>query len=402
MPTTVWSNPCLSIIVLTNDVLLSFTKNVKKLSFFIDGNPIAVTNSYCYLGVQVSNTGSFVKAADNLYKKALKSLFSIYSSLDVRSDVKNTRLFLKLFDSLVKPVLLYGCDIWGSTAINSNSITNKFVNKFYRTLLGVPRNTSTAGIHAELGRFPINVSIQQTMIRYWFRIISLPRDRLASHCYRSLYDLNHISDPWINAIKTTIKSTGQIFVWDSQEILSSLDYRYLSKYENYICQTLSDVSSQVTVEKISSEEKLSFFKNCKNTNQISNYLTTLGGRSKRSSFCKLRLGTLELELEKGRRNNIVRSERRCKICISQEVENEVHFIFTCPTLAKQREPFLKKIAALTYNFSFMSLENKVRFLYFNENLPPNILEISADLLDTLIATRQYVLNSKQHVISTRN
>ena len=99
-----------------------FTKNVKKLSFFIDGNPIAVTNSYCYLGVQVSNTGSFVKAADNLYKKALKSLFSIYSSLDVRSDVKNTRLFLKLFDSLVKPVLLYGCDIWGSTAINSNTI----------------------------------------------------------------------------------------------------------------------------------------------------------------------------------------------------------------------------------------------------------------------------------------
>ena len=45
----------------------------------------------------------------------------------------------------------------------------------------------------------------------------------------------------------------------------------------------------------------------------------------------------------------------------------------------------------------MSHENRIRFLYFNENLPHNILEISADLLDTLIATRQSLLNSKQYV-----
>ena len=312
---------------------------------------------------------------------------------------KNTGLFLKQFDSLVKPVLLYGCDIWGSAALNSNNITNKFVNKFYRTLLGVPPNTSTVGIHSELGRFPINVNIQQTMVKYWFRIISLPRDRLASHCYWSLLDLNPTKDPWLDTIKTSIESSGQVFVWNSQKILASLDHQSLSKYENYICQTLKDISLQVNVEKINNETKLHFFKDSKTAIKLSNHLNNLAGREKRSSFSKLRLGTLQLELEKGRRHNILRTDRHCKICNSNEVEDETHFIFSCPTLSRYREPFIKKINDLSHNFAFMSLENKVKFLYFNENLPLNLLEISADLLDILIATRQSIINSQQYVIA---
>ena len=178
------------------------------MAFSIDENKIDVTNSYCYLGVEISNTGSFLKATDILYKKALKSLFSIYASVNVRSDEKNTRLFLKLFDSLVKPVLLYGCGIWGPFATNPKNSVDKFVNKLYRTLLGVPSNSSTVGVHAELGRFPLLVNIQQAMIKYWFRIISRPEDRLAAHCYWSILELNPTNDPWLNTIQNIINSTG--------------------------------------------------------------------------------------------------------------------------------------------------------------------------------------------------
>ena len=62
----------------------------------------------------MTNTGNFTKATDILYKKALKALFSIYASIDIRADLNNVPLFIKLFDSLVKPVLLYGVEIWGS------------------------------------------------------------------------------------------------------------------------------------------------------------------------------------------------------------------------------------------------------------------------------------------------
>ena len=55
------------------------------------------------------------------------------------------------------------------------------MNKFYRTLLGVPNHTSTAGIHSELGRYPIAVNIYSTMLKYWARLVTLPISFLVSH-----------------------------------------------------------------------------------------------------------------------------------------------------------------------------------------------------------------------------
>ena len=131
-----------------------FNSKIKSLKFVIDANKIEVSNTYCYLGVDISNTGSFLGATNSLYKKGLRALYSIYSTLDVRSDVANVRLFLNLFDSLVQPVLLYGCEIWGSHCLNTNNRVITFVNKFYKTLLGVKQRCSNAGVLCELGRFP--------------------------------------------------------------------------------------------------------------------------------------------------------------------------------------------------------------------------------------------------------
>ena len=107
-----------------------FNKNTKSLKFCIDNKMIEVTKSYCYLGVEISNTGSFYKAADALHKKALRALYSIYTSLNVYADVSNIPLFLKLFDSLVKPVLLYGCEVWGDLVLKPNNPVDKVTNNF--------------------------------------------------------------------------------------------------------------------------------------------------------------------------------------------------------------------------------------------------------------------------------
>ena len=386
-------NPTKTKMVLFNK---NFTKNTKQLSFSINQNPIEVTNSYCYLGVEITNTLSFSKASDVLYKKALRSLFSIYSSLDVRSDEKNTKLFIKLFDSLVKPVLLYGCEIWGSIVANPNNVINKFVNKFYKTLLGVPQHTSTAGIHAELGRFPIFTNIKQTMIKFWFRLVTLPKSRLVSHCYWSLLNLEPGNVPWLNAIKDVINSTGQHFIWDSQASLSSLDPKHVSNHIKYICQTLQDISLQQTVEKIENETKLSLYRNCKSPITLPNYCKQLSGRKKRSSLSKFRLGTLDLEIEKGRRENIPRPERFCKICNTAQTEDEMHFILSCPSLSTIRNPFIEKISLLNTQFKFLPNTEKIKYLFFNESLSPKTLEISSLLLESLIERRQFLINAVDH------
>ena len=369
-----------------------FSKNIQKLTFTIDGEPIAVTNSYCYLGIEISNTGSFQKATDILYKKSLKSLFSLYSSLNIHSDEINVRLFLKLFEALVQPVLLYGCEVWGSHVPLRNNVIAKFTNKFYRTLLGVPSNCSTVGIHVELGRFPVDINIYKSMIKYWFRIVTLPNSRLVSHCYWSLLEINNLNDPWINTIQKIINLSGQYYIWNNQETLPVLDSKYIRKYISYIGQTLQDLFVQYATEKINSETKLHFFKNCKNSIKLSNYLLKLRGCKRRSLFCKLRLGTSDLEIEKGRKYGIAPLERYCKICPLNVVEDELHFVLNCPSLSQCRTNFSDKITKLNPSFQYMPQLDQIKYLYFNEDLPASQLEIAADLLICSEDTRKTLLS----------
>jgi hypothetical protein len=343
----------------------------------------------------MSNTGSFVKAVDVMYKKALKALFSVYSSLDIRADLKNIPIFLKLFDSLVKPVLLYGSEIWGASINSGNNPINKFTNKFYRTLLGVPRNTSNAGIHAELGRFPIHINAHQSMVRYWFRLITLPMDRLSAHCYWSLFDSNtQKKDPWLSSIENIINSTGQYFVWYGQKQLAMESKNVLRKQQSFICQTLIDLAHQATEENINKETKLTLFNRSKAVNKPASYLNRIEIRKKRSLVSKLRLGTLDLEIEKGRRQNIPRTDRVCKLCNSGEVEDVVHFILNCPRLGDIRKNYTVKLAASSNLFSILSQEEKIKKLYFTENIGEQDLILATDMLHSLKDCRNNILSNE--------
>ena len=189
----------------------------------------------------------------------------------------NVRLFLNLFDSLVQPVLLYGCEIWGSHCLNTNNRVITFVNKFYKTLLGVKQRCSNAGVLCELGRFPIELNIAKAMIKYWFRLTSMPTNRLSAHCYWSLFNLEGLKDHWFESIKSIIYTTGQYDVWTNQVNFIFSSKHLLSKQQNFIIQTLKDVYTQFAESKINAESKLYLFRNDANTRTISNYLTSLHG-----------------------------------------------------------------------------------------------------------------------------
>ena len=370
-----------------------FTKNVKNLSFVIDEAPIKVTNSYTYLGIEVSNTGHFGKATEALYKKGLKALFGIYSCINVRADQANIPLFLKLFDTLIKPIILYGSEVWGFCSTAWNGFISKFTNKFYRTLLGSRPQSSTAGIHYELGRSPIHVSMQQTMIKFWFRLISLPKSRLVSHCYNALIN-NSENDAWCKTIENLINSAGKMYVWNEQNEIAKLSQKLRRKEEKFICRTLDDLGVQKHAEKMRSETKcLLLFDTKKKSNLPAKYLTLIENRAKRSTLAQLRLGTLDIEIEKSRRHAIPRSERRCNVCNLNEVEDAEHFLFECCTLEPTRRRKIDEIEGNYPGFAELSKQDKIKFLYFNENISTDLLSQAADLLYELKVARENFNNN---------
>ena len=65
---------------------------------------------YTYLGITFTLTGSLKLDQTKLRKKGLRSYFSLKSMLDLRYLQKTT--IFKIFDTLIVPVLSYGCQIW--------------------------------------------------------------------------------------------------------------------------------------------------------------------------------------------------------------------------------------------------------------------------------------------------
>ena len=72
---------------------------------------------------------------------------------------------LKLFDSLIKPILMYGC------AINE---IEAYHLQFMKRTLGVKVTTNSCVVYAETGRLPLHVDLNLCMIKY--RINTLNRD----------------------------------------------------------------------------------------------------------------------------------------------------------------------------------------------------------------------------------
>jgi hypothetical protein len=95
--------------------------------------------------------GNLKHAADDLYNKALKAFFSVKSK---------KKTCLKLFDSLLRPILTYGSEIWLSDYnINLNNFDNlpikKLQHKMLKCILGVKRESSNMTSKLECNKSPI-------------------------------------------------------------------------------------------------------------------------------------------------------------------------------------------------------------------------------------------------------
>ena len=71
-----------------------------------------------------------------------------------------TRLRIYLFDSLVRPVLIYGCATWGIRS-NGREHMDKIHLMYLRSILGIKASSSNIITLGECGSIPPSVTIRQ-------------------------------------------------------------------------------------------------------------------------------------------------------------------------------------------------------------------------------------------------
>ena len=85
-------------------------KLLKNYGFYINDVQLENAQEYKYLGILMRASGTFTNAIQYLSNKALKVIFKIKRRF--QTEAINAKLFLKLFDTCVKPILLYGSTLW--------------------------------------------------------------------------------------------------------------------------------------------------------------------------------------------------------------------------------------------------------------------------------------------------
>ena len=100
------------------------------LYFTYNDTHIEIVDNYKYLGTFFTKSGSFMYNIKEQYDKAVKAMYSVLSkckqhnlSIDCQVD---------MFDRIIQPILLYGCEVWGFT---KNALIEKLHMKFCKYTL---------------------------------------------------------------------------------------------------------------------------------------------------------------------------------------------------------------------------------------------------------------------------
>jgi hypothetical protein len=93
---------------------------------------------------------------------------------------------LDLFDKMVKPVLLYGCELWD---YGNCDIIEGVHLKFCKMLLHMKSSTPLFMVYGELGRYLLEIDIKIRMVSYWTKFIDGKQSKLSNvvfHCNFSI------------------------------------------------------------------------------------------------------------------------------------------------------------------------------------------------------------------------
>ena len=113
-----------------------------------------------------------LQANRNLYEQAQKAMYGVIRK--IRQFNLPLECQLDLFDKIVVPVLLYGCEIWGFESLD---IIERIHLKFLKYIFNLKSSTPTYMVYGETGRFPLYVTAYTRIIRYWTKLLFKSREQ---------------------------------------------------------------------------------------------------------------------------------------------------------------------------------------------------------------------------------
>ena len=310
------------------------------------------------LGIKINALGSFKSTPKFLGRKANRVCFALNNHLKVR-DIPVV-IALKLFDATVLPMVPKSGQLLKAMQYGSwdlGLIEQVYLN-FCKHILGVNRSTTNLLCRAELGRRPIKLVIALKILQFFKHCLELSDDKLVKEALKADGDLYMKHD--------TIKIFSK-YISDTETVFGN-DFSQLPKVKQKA--KLLEIYHRIWASKVVRSSKDSAYFIFKKTITYEPYLSLIRYRKHRVSYTKLRLSDHPLMIEAGRhfKFKIQQEERICPLCNNGAYsEDEIHFVMKCTQFEELRAKMLQLVENKYVAFKSLNDEQKLFYLFTNED-----------------------------------
>lgn len=315
----------------TKIVIFSGGRIPQDQKFQFGGEEVEIVSDYKYLGVILSRSGSFLKAKKYIADQANTALFSLLRkirTLNLPIDMQ-----IDLFNKIIKPILLYGSEIWG---FGNLDVIEKVQLKFFKQILNLKKSTPSTMVYGELGAYPLSIDIYTRVVAFWIKLNVKGINATALSVYNVIYGLNNqgkLNSKWLDNVKNLICTNGYSNIWYEHNVtnISWFVKSFKQKLKDEYIQNWSSL-----VDKASSGINYRMFKE---TFQINNYFSYLTNKKIRI-MTAFRTRNHRLPIEIGRWQSIPLNERICWLC-NDDIGDEFHYVLKCRYFNEERQRLIK-------------------------------------------------------------
>jgi exonuclease III len=348
--------------------------------FLYNNIPLEIVHKYKYLGVIFSDSRNvFLHHITYTETIASRAIFSLNGYL-YNLNQTPPPISMKLFDTLVQPIIEYASEIW-SVCTSIDTLETLYL-KFLKCTLGVRPQTPTAAIFGDIGRYPLHIRLQVKAVKYWCKLIRKPKGSLPHLAYQMLLSLrNYGFTTWLDSIFKILDNCDLSHYFENQNTITS-------QITHLITTNVKSKLQEQFVEKWHTEifklSKLRTFRLFKTDFESEIYLF-LTNKKHRQALSQFRMSAHTLEIEKGRWSRKPIEERLCIFCNVSAIETEQHVLLSCSKYSEFRGILLN--TAKDYIEDFENSSTDDQFIAILQSKEINLVQVLAKCIHSIFKTR---------------
>lgn len=285
---------------------------------------LEVMNTFNYLGVRFSFNS---KWRQHLIASSQKATFVCGKIISFcrRFEQRDFGRAFQLFDALVTPMVLYGCEVFAYS--QHMEIIEKVERKFMRNLIGLSNGVPGVALEIIMGRVGLKVKARLRAIKYWRKIQGKNDDTMMKKWLKACESLSDQSLYCLGSdVRNDLERMGLAYLWKEPMRLK------IKTFMKIVKKRMWDIKMQQNLAEIKEFKSANYLASLSPGKHFSKKLQNFGSHERKRLFFKIMFNSFEGDIQREEGMKIC---RRCSGLVIDDVVS--HLILDCDAFENLRK-----------------------------------------------------------------